>query len=353
MYKPPYRVLSLKEIKEIKKSHKVISTFSGCGGSSLGYRMAGLKVIWANEFIPEAQKAYRENKEEECFLNLKDIRNISAEDILNEAKVKIGEIDIFDGSPPCSSFSTAGKREKGWGKIKKYSSTAQRTDDLFFEYIRLIRGTKPKVFVAENVSGLIKGTAKGYFIQILEELKNSGYRVKCALLDAKYLGVPQSRQRTIFIGVRNDINKNPVFPKPLPYFYTLADVLYNIDKKYNIIEKESDITKYCTGREWDRLKIGSQSEKYFNLVRPALNKPCPTICASHGSQGIASVTHPFEKRKFSIYELKRICGFPDDFNLNGKYEENWERLGRSVPPVMMMHIAKEIKNNILDKNENS
>jgi DNA (cytosine-5)-methyltransferase 1 len=347
--KPQYRVLSLKEIKELKKSYKVVSTFSGCGGSSLGYRMAGLNVIWANEFIPKAQKAYLENKEAGCFLNLKDIRQVRPEDILEEAMVKKGEIDIFDGSPPCSSFSTAGKRERGWGKVKKYSNTTQRTDDLFFEYIRLIRGTEPKVFIAENVSGLIKGAAKGYFLKILEELKKSGYRVKCALLDAKFLGVPQSRQRTIFIGVRQDIKAEPVFPKPLNYFYTLGDILYNIDKSNNKIEKETDITKYCTGREWDKLGIGEQSEKYFNLVRPALNRPCPTICASHGSQGIASVTHPFEKRKFSIYELKKICGFPDDFILSGTYEENWERLGRSVPPVMMKYIATQVKNRILDK----
>lgn len=347
MQKPKYTVPSLKEIREIKKHFKVVSTFSGCGGSSLGYRMAGLNVIWANEFIPEAQKAYLDNKEAGCYLNLKDIRQIKPENILEEAGVKKGEIDIFDGSPPCSSFSTAGKREKGWGKIKKYSSTLQRTDDLFFEYIRLIKGTMPKVFIAENVSGLIKGAAKGYFIKILGELKDSGYRVKCALLDARFLGVPQSRQRTIFIGTRKDLNIEPLFPSPLPYSYTLGDVLNNIDKEKNKIEKDSDITNYCTGREWEKLKIGEQSKKYFNLIRPALNKPCPTICASHGSRGIASVTHPFEKRKFSIYELKRICGFPDDFNLLGSYQQNWERLGRSVPPVMMMHIAKEIKGKIL------
>ena len=145
MEKPKYSVLSLKEIKELKKSYKVVSTFSGCGGSSLGYRMAGLNVIWANEFIPQAQRAYLENKEDGCFLNLKDIRQVRPEDILIEAGIKKGEIDIFDGSPPCSSFSTAGKREKGWGKVKKYSSTTQRTDDLFFEYIRLIRGTEPNL----------------------------------------------------------------------------------------------------------------------------------------------------------------------------------------------------------------
>ncbi len=134
--------------------------------------------------------------------------------------MKAGELDLFDGSPPCASFSTAGKREAGWGKVKDYSDTKQRTDDLFLEYVRLLRGLQPKVFVAENVSGLVKGVAKGYFLEILAALKASGYRVTCRVLDAQWLGVPQQRQRTIFVGVREDLGLDPVHPKAasLPLF---------------------------------------------------------------------------------------------------------------------------------------
>jgi DNA (cytosine-5)-methyltransferase 1 len=163
MNKPPYRVPSMAEIANAKwNGYNVISTFSGCGGSSLGYKMAGYKVLWANEFIPAAQETYRANHPN-TILDTRDIREVSADSILNAIGMQPGELDVFDGSPPCASFSTSGKRERGWGKVKKYSDTEQRVDDLFFEYARLIKGVQPKVFVAENVSGLVKGTAKGYF----------------------------------------------------------------------------------------------------------------------------------------------------------------------------------------------
>src|SRR5207248_5858022 len=130
------------------------------------------------------------------------------------AGLTAGEVDVMEGSPPCASFSTAGKRQAGWGQVRPYSDTRQRTDDLFFEFARLVRGVRPKVFVAENVSGLVKGTAKGYFKEILRALKGCGYRVEARLLDAQWLGVPQVRQRIIFVGVREDLGVGPAFPKP-------------------------------------------------------------------------------------------------------------------------------------------
>jgi DNA (cytosine-5)-methyltransferase 1 len=318
------------------------------------------------------------------ILDGRDIRQVTAEDILTAINMRQGELDLFDGSPPCSSFSTAGKREKGWGKVKKYSDKAQRTDDLFFEYIRLLDGLRPKVFVAENVSGLVKGTAKGYFIEIMKALKACGYRVTCKVLDAQWLGVPQARQRTIFIGVRDDLGIDPAHPKPLPYRYSVRDAVPWITATGPIrqtgfqagkgmtpgdepaptvmagggggmnssqfgVEAETDITKYCTGKEWDKLKEGEQSDKYFSLVKVDREKPCPTVCASHGSGGIASITHPTEKRKFSIAELKRICSFPDDYILTGSYQQQWERMGRAVPPVMMKVIAETIRDEILTR----
>jgi DNA (cytosine-5)-methyltransferase 1 len=379
--KPPYRVPSMTEIAAIPwNGFTAASTFSGCGGSSLGYRIAGFRVLYANEFIPAAQDSYRANAADYTFLDTRDIRTVQPHDILEKIGLAPGELDLLDGSPPCASFSTAGKREAGWGKVKKYSDSEQRTDDLFFEFARLLRGLQPKTFVAENVSGLVKGTAKGYFLEILRELKSCGYKVGCKVLDAQWLGVPQSRQRTIFVGVRNDLPVEPAHPKPLPYRYSVQDALpwvlravHDTSGLYSVgeitdrpsptitiginslnsnhfrVEKESDISKYCTGKEWDTLKEGEQSAKYFNLVRADRDKPSPTICASHGSPGIASVTHPTERRKFSIAELKRICGFPDDFKLVGSYAQQWERCGRSVPPVMMSHIAAAVRDSILKK----
>jgi DNA (cytosine-5)-methyltransferase 1 len=375
--KPPYRVPSMTEIAAIPwNGFTAASTFSGCGGSSLGYRMAGFRVLYANEFIPAAQDSYRANAADYTFLDTRDIRTVQPHDILEKIGLAPGELDLFDGSPPCASFSTAGKREAGWGKVKKYSDSEQRTDDLFFEFARLLRGLQPKTFVAENVSGLVKGTAKGYFLEILRELKSCGYKVACKVLDAQWLGVPQARQRTIFVGVRNNLPAEPAHPVPLPHRYTIKDALPWIVSAeedtggawgagdvthrpsptiraggvgHLYVEAEADISKYCTGKEWGSLKEGEQSDKYFNLVRADRDKPSPTICASHGSPGIASVTHPTERRKFSIAELKRICGFPDDFKLTGTYAQQWERCGRSVPPVMMSHIAATVRDSILKK----
>jgi DNA (cytosine-5)-methyltransferase 1 len=115
------------------------------------------------------------------------------------------------------------------------------------------------------------------------------------------------------------------------------------------VEAEADISRYAIGDEWDNLKEGEQSSKYFQLVKPSLANPSPTITQLGGDNTVASVTHPTEKRKFSIAELKRICAFPDDFVLTGTYAQQWERLGRAVPPVMMMHIASAIRDKILCK----
>lgn len=224
--KPPYRVPSMEEIRALPwNGFNAVSTFSGCGGSSLGYRMAGFKMLWASEFVPAAQETYRANAAPYTVLDTRDIRGVTGQDILDAVGLGVGEIDLFDGSPPCASFSTAGKREAGWGQVKKYSDTKQRTDDLFFEYARLIEQTQPRTFVAENVAGLVKGTAKGYFKEILARLRACGYRVSARVLDASWLGVPQSRNRLIFVGVREDLDMSPAHPAPLPYQYTVRDAL--------------------------------------------------------------------------------------------------------------------------------
>ena len=317
----------MSEIKELPwNGFKVASTFSGAGGSCTGYRMAGFKVVWANEFVPAAQASYKANCAEDSILDCRDIKLVTASEILAATGLKVGELDIFDGSPPCQAFSTAGKREKGWGKDKSYEHGAkQKNETLFDEYTRLLRGLKPKVFVAENVSGLVKGTAKGYFLEILAALKASGYRVTCRVLDAQWLGVPQQRQRTIFIGVREDLNLEPAHPKPLAYRYSVRDALPWISEV-------------------------RQSNVYDEADRVARDRPSATVAATGmGAKRAAdiSVLENNERRKFTIAELKRICAFPDDFVLLGTYAQQWERLGNSVPPLMMRAIASTIRDEIL------
>lgn len=422
--KPPYRVPLLSEVEAVPSNgFRIVSTFSGCGGSCLGFRMAGFKTLMASEFVPAARETYAANHPG-VPVDDRDIRLLSVEDVLARTGLVAGELDVLEGSPPCASFSTAGKGKKGWGEVRSYSDVKQRTDDLFFEYARLLRGLLPKVFVAENVSGLVKGAAKGYFKQILAELKGCGYVVEARVLDAQWLGVPQARQRVIFVGVRGDLGLPPAFPSPLPYRYSIRDALpeltsiaaprqaeqfpeargvFNVDRPALTVSavgmsvfgphqvvvtskghgffkggeidierpaptvtttpdsaayyghgvavavppQDVSIERFAIGPEWKKLRPGEASEKYFNLVRPDPDLPVPTVTQAGGTMGAASVTHPHEPRKFTIAELRRLCAFPDDFVLTGTYKQQWERLGRSVPPLMMRAVAEVVRDKIL------
>lgn len=364
--KPPYRVPSMEEIKAIPwNGYNVISTFSGCGGSSLGYKMAGFRVIWANEFIPAAQETYKSNHPD-TILDTRDIRQIVPDEILEAINMRPGDLDILDGSPPCASFSMAGKRDATWGKVKQYSDTKQRVDDLFFEYIRLLKGIQPKVFIAENVSGLVKGVAKGYFKEILAEMKLCGYQVRAKVLDAQWLGVPQMRQRVIFQGVRNDLGLEPAYPKPLPYRYTVRDAIpYSLKVRHtngfgNENYLDADLVPAATvgashqsgvnfNNGANKIEVVEEvnqiSNSSYNEIIKDINNPSNTIMANMTDNQI--VGHV--RRKFTIAELKRICAFPDDFILTGSYAQQWERLGRAVPPVMMYHIARIVRDEVLSK----
>jgi len=349
--RPAYAVPTMEQIRSLPwNGFTVASTFAGGGGSSLGYRMAGFRIGYANEFVDEARSTYAANAAPWTYLDGRDIRTVTAEDVLQKLGLEQGQLDIFDGSPPCASFSTAGKGEKGWGKVKSYSDREQRTDDLFFEFSRLVRGIQPKVFVEENVKGLVLGTAVGYFREIYRELEMCGYRVEARVLNAKWLGVPQSRERTIFVGVRKDLELHPVYPQPLRFTYSIRDAipwLSNGEKDCVEAGFPGSMSGYAVGKEWDKLRPGEQSTKYFQLVKSDPNKPVNTITAEGAAPSIASVSHPYERRKFTIPELKRLCSFPDDWESTGTYAQQYERMGRAVPPVMMRSVAEAIRDHIL------
>lgn len=380
--KPPYRVPSMAEVGELRgrAGLTVASTFAGCGGSCLGYEMAGYRVLWANEFLPIARESYAANHPH-TILDGRDVRQVQAEDILAATGLAPGELDVFNGSPPCQAFSSAGRREKGWGVEREYAHGAtQKNEELFFEFIRIVRGLQPRVFVAENVAGLVRGSAIGFFKIIMRELMASGYAVRCKVLDAQWLGVPQSRQRAIFVGVRNDIEIEPEFPRPWPHRYTLREVLPHLARvthdtgtpsfsagdvidrpspaitigvgalcsyHFKVIEKDTRLAP-CIDREWRKLSPGEQSDRYFNLIRSSPDAPSPCVTAG-GGEPKAAVTHPHEPRKFTIAELRRICAFPDDYDLRGSYAEQWARLGNAVPPLMMRAIAETLRDGIFTR----
>lgn len=347
-----------------QKLFKVVSLFAGGGGSSTGYRLAGGEILAINEFIEAAQDAYEKNYPN-TYIFREDVRQLSGEMILNKIGLKKGELDILDGSPPCASFSMAGKREKGWGIEKKYSDKKQRSDDLFFEFARILKEVQPKVFIAENVKGITMGAASnllgssqfdlfgGEEDTIYHTLANCGYNVRYKVLNAKNYGVGQSRERTIFIGVRNDIKKEITYPKPFNYILSAKDVCQGvINTPKDILDashKDGIVKGYIL-----QMKEGDSGNQYapsgyFGLQRIKRNMPCPTVCQRQGNKG-ACLIHWEEHRELSVPELIRIMSFPDDYYLGEKYTQKTERLGRAVPPLLMKAIAENVYETILKSN---
>lgn len=312
--------------------YKVISTFSECGGSSLGYQLAGFKVVLAIEWDKNACETYRLNfPDTDLFEG--DIANLSVDEALKRTGLKAGELDILDGSPPCQGFSTAGKRNFNDDR-----------NQLFREYIRLLKGLQPKIFVMENVSGLIKGKMKLIFAEILTDLKAAGYNVKVKLLNAMYFGVPQSRQRLIFIGTRDDLNIQPVFPKTQTKPITVRQALENCPEGLSQGEFEGKRLNLAKGIKNYRDGRDVIKGKSFNLKRLSMIKPSRTILTNVGRANSSyggGLIHPLENRHLTISELKRVQSYPDDFMLNGSFEQQWKQIGNSVPPLMMKAIAEE------------
>lgn len=352
-----YSIPMMTDIRNLPSNHRtVVSLFAGAGGSSTGYRLAGYRVIWANEIDDIAADSYKSNYSDTQVV-IKTIREVNP----NNIEIEPRSLDILDGSPPCQSFSMAGNREKDWNKIKNYSGHIQRNDDLFYEYIRFVKVLQPKVIVAENVKGLVIGKAKGYFLNILKALKDCGYNVKVKLLDAQWLGVPQRRVRTIFIGIRNDLNLEPVFPKPLSYQYTIRDAFAGLNdatvgKLGKTYQSLDTVSNTVSAQLAYNAKTNSQG---FELIRvsgkrnsfQSINKIADTI-TTNGSRSTVNAQYngadflksrEGEVRRLTIPEVKRLCSFPDDYILKGNYADQWRQLGNSVPPMMMFHIADTLQ----------
>ena len=371
--KPPYRVPSMAEVAAVPwNGLTVASLFAGGGGSSTGYRMAGYRVLWASEFVPAAQDSYRANMRPGTILDGRDVREVQPAEILTAAGLARGDLDVLDGSPPCQAFSTAGKRAKGWGQDKTYEHGAkQRNEDLFQEYVRLLRGLMPRAFVAENVSGLVKGVAKGYFLEILAALKASGYRVEARLLDAQWLGVPQTRQRVIFVGVREDLGLAPAFPSPLPWRYSVRDALpwlgratfavgdpgipqrpgnsfprgeaRSLDLPCPVIHSSG--AGAIGGAPTHEIQLVHKSSGFKEVLKPS-SEPSPCLTTSIKTSGLDEAADGV-RRKFTIAEVMALCSFPPDYVLTGSYAQQWARLGNSVPPLMMKSIAEALRDRVL------
>ena len=309
----------------------VISLFAGCGGSSLGYSMAGFRELLAIEWDKNAVETFRLN-----FPNVPvyygDIARLSIEECLQQTGLQPGQLDVLDGSPPCQGFSTAGKRVLN-----------DNRNQLFREYVRLLRGLQPRVLVMENVSGLVKGKMKLVFAEIMRELKASGYRVSCRLLNTMYFNVPQSRQRLIWIGIREDLGIEPSHPRAESRPVTVREAWENVSVGFypEIKGKWAEIGKRLPQGKTDEYFAGKGHG--FGLQRLAENRPSPTIRKTMAQSGWACLLHPTLPRVISEGEAKRLSAFPDSFMFVGKSTEYFLRMGNSVPPLFMRAIARHIR----------
>lgn len=323
-------------------SFNVVSTFSGCGGSSLGYKLAGANVLLAVEWDDNAVETYKMNFPQTPVFH-GDIHTLSVDEVLSRTGLKPGELDLLDGSPPCQGFSTSGKR-----------NFLDNRNELFKEYSRLLRGLQPKTFVMENVSGMVKGKMKLMFREILIELKSCGYRVSVAMLNAENYGVPQSRNRMIFIGVRNDLNIEPSHPRGNNRLVTVREAFRGL-KDYEDRPMPDWLKKVarcfskpiCGSTEVGKLfkQARGTSGGSIGTILLDWNKPSSTIIKSEIA--MCGLIHPNRHRYLNIDELKRLGAFPDDFKFTDRKNGN-ERIGNSVPPLLMKAIASHIKTHILD-----
>ena len=375
-----YKRYTLKDTleSEQKALFNVLSTFAGGGGSSTGYRLAGGKILAINEFVPEAQNTYRENYPNTLIIP-GDIKKLTGKDFMINTGLKPGELDLLDGSPPCSAFSMAGSVSHGkgnthadaFGKKKKYSDIegVENVEDLFFEFLRIADELKPKVIIGENVEGLTMGEAKEYFHKIQNRFEDIGYLVVADVLNSSYYGVPQARKRTFFIAVREDVAEKvginfmtmyQLYPEKNNEQTLLGEAINDVvnedQEEINLLLEKLSIetavgkTLAKMPKDPDKVLTGMDYHDkghHFNLKRCSLRKPSPTITAMGNYPGVAGTCHPLEDRKFTIKELKRIMSLPEDFKLTGQHKQQSERIGRMVPPLMMKALAESVYNKVL------
>ena len=305
---------------------KVFGTFICGGGSTMGYKLAGYEHLGGVEIDPKIADVYKENHKPK-HLFVQDIRVFNKKEDL---PAELYDLDLLDGSPPCSTFSMAGSREKAWGKKKQFreGQAVQILDDLVFEYVRTIDKLQPKVCLLENVRGIIQGNAKAYSKEIVRQMQKAGYRVQVFLLNAASMGVPQKRERVFFIGVRKDFD--------LPELRLRSD-----EKAITFGEIETkEVGNHLSllyEKYWQQARPGFPVGKFQSgSIRLSTSKVCPTITCSNGVNHCKS----FGSFEITDSESAMIGTFPLDYNCGSMTIRDF--IGMSVPPVMTAQIANQI-----------
>jgi len=334
---------NLKDLDGVEsRGVKVMTTFACGGGSSMGYKRAGCEIVAANDIDPEMAWHYQRNFSPKHYF-LCPIGDL----ITKELPPELFELDILDGSPPCSTFSMAGSREKAWGKDKHFreGQTKQVLSDLFFDYLDLVERLKPKVAIAENVKGMILGNAKGYTKMIMARFREIGYRPQLFLINAADCGVPQRRERVFFCAVRNDIDVPPLQLAPTHRWISAGEACADVQDMTDAERGNVGFTAPTDLKWWPLTKPGEDygaavirsgakvklwSRKKLSAIDPSLSLTATDM-----------VTHWSDMRALTFREWKRLGSFPDDYHAKsdkiGKY-----MIGMSVPPKMAQAVAEAV-----------
>lgn len=305
---------------------KVVSLFSGAGGMDLGFIQAGHEIIWANDVYEKAVETYKNNIG--AHIVLKDIAEVDSSEI--------PDCDIVIGGFPCQGFSVA--------NMKRFVEDDR--NQLYLEMLRVILEKKPKYFVAENVKGILslgKGKVKDL---ILKDFEEAGYNVDYYLVNAADYGVPQSRQRVFFVGVRKDVEEIVSFPSPthtspdkakvlgLENWITIGEALKNIP--------EPEDAPNIANHEYTKYKLRFNGYIGHREVDP--DRPAPTITARGDSKGgVVIIHHPNNLRRLSVREAATVQSFPLDFVFSGSKTDGYRQVGNAVPPLLAYKIANIFK----------
>ena len=327
-----------------------IELFAGAGGLALGVEKAGFNTLGLIEFDKDAADTLKKNRPNWNVIN-DDIANISCLDLEKYFSIKKGELDLLSGGAPCQAFSYAGKR----------LGLEDARGTLFYHYALFLEKLQPKMFLFENVRGLLTHDHGKTYSTMLDIFTRAGYSIDKQVLNAWNYGVPQKRERLITIGIRNDlVGKTEYrFPKAHSYKPVLRDVLLDCpdgpgvpygEKKRKIFELvpaggywrdidpaiAKEYMKSCWDMEGGRTGI---------LRRMSLDEPSLTVLTSP-SQKQTERCHPLEARPFTVRENARCQTFPDDWEFCGNVSAQYKQVGNAVPVNLAYDIAKEIANSL-------
>lgn len=297
----------------------------------MGYKLAGYEHLGGVEIDPKVAAVYKANHKPK-HLYVEDIRAFNERTNLPD---ELFNLDLLDGSPPCSSFSMAGSREKGWGKEKVFreGQAHQRLDDLVFTYVDTIAKLRPKVAILENVKGLLAGNAKAYAKEIVQRLRGHGYTVQVFLLNAATMGVPQMRERAFFIA-RQDAS----WPNLVLKFEELPIPFRAFDQGTAVARKpiSPSYLKYWQNANQLGRAITSKGNTFGYLFKCQQDGPCATVLASTST----NYCHPAQPKRLTDEEIVQVGSYPLDYAF-GENEPQY-LIGMSVPPVMTAQIANQI-----------